>query len=401
MNISSAKNLIQTNFTANMMPKNCAEHINNKLKSAKSVDIFCHSSSDEDTFNSAKAMYSYLESQGVSPRIIVSNGRECFGYNEKKYNILQADDINDKTQKADMALCVDFSAESRAANTNTLKYIQSYGNNIVGFDHHNNSDKFTTNFNEITKSYANTQQMPKLEAKNFYIDASAKSNCAIISRFFEAINHKTTHEQGRSLLAGMLDDTMKDGITDIVNCRVKVSESEDDYDNTKTVMQNVLSGLNIFDKLKVFKHFLDKTKLTEKEINFQKTLKNRTKYSENGKFAYVEITQDDKQWNDLGKDTVRSKRVLSDYRKEMLKKRNLDAVAVFFPTNTKNAYKMSLQSKSDYAKQIIDNIKATSYPELIAGGHDDRSGGMLYTSNHEKCQNWVKLFVDSAQKVLS
>ena len=55
MIINNLKQIYQPNFTANVMPKNCAEHINNKLKQAKTVDIFCHTSSDEDTFNSAKA----------------------------------------------------------------------------------------------------------------------------------------------------------------------------------------------------------------------------------------------------------------------------------------------------------------------------------------------------------
>ena len=113
------------------MPKNCAEHINNKLKAAKTADIFCHTSSDEDSFNSAKAMSSYLKSQGIKSRIIVSNGKDCYDYNSNKYNIVQADDINEKTKKADIALCVDFSAKSRAAS-NVLDYINSYGSNIVG-----------------------------------------------------------------------------------------------------------------------------------------------------------------------------------------------------------------------------------------------------------------------------
>ena len=166
MIINNYKNFVQPNFTANVMPKNCAEYIDNKLKAAKTADIFCHTSSDEDSFNSAKAMYSYLESQGVKSRIIVSNGKECYNYDTKKYNIIQADEVNENTQKSDIALCVDFSATSRAV-PNVMKYINSYGANVVGFDHHNNPDKISTNYNQITQSYAKTQKMPELEAKNF------------------------------------------------------------------------------------------------------------------------------------------------------------------------------------------------------------------------------------------
>ena len=193
MIINNYKNFYKPNFTANVMPKNCAEYIDKKLKSAKAADIFCHNSSDEDTFNSAKAMYSYLESNGIKSRIIVSNGKDCYDYNTNKYNIIQADEINENTKKADIALCVDFSATSRAV-PNVLKYINSYGSNVVGFDHHNNSDKISPDYNQITQSYAKAQDLPKLENKNFYIDSSAKSNCAIISRFFDAVGHKINHD---------------------------------------------------------------------------------------------------------------------------------------------------------------------------------------------------------------
>ena len=180
MIINSFKTSIQPDFTANVMPKNCAEHINDKLKSAKTVDIFCHTSSDEDTFNSAKAMYSYLQSQGVKPRIIVSGGKDNYKYDTQKYNIIQDTKINKNTTKSDLALCVDFSSPNRVSSS-VLKYLQGYGNKIVGFDHHNDNDVITKNYNKITEAYAKTQSLPELKAQNYYIDSSAKSNCAIIS----------------------------------------------------------------------------------------------------------------------------------------------------------------------------------------------------------------------------
>lgn len=401
MKVNQISKFVQPNFTANIMPKNCAEHINNKLLSAKSVDIFCHTSSDEDSFNSAKAMYSYLQSKGVKPRIIVSNGRECYKYDTNQYDILQADKVDAKTQKSDMALCLDFSAESRVSPT-VLKYLSSYGDKVVGIDHHNNSDKISTSFNQITQSYASIQKMPKLEAKDFYIDSSAKSNCSIISRFFNAIGHKITQGEAKSLMTGILDDTMKDGFTSISPKKeVKISDKINDCGNTKHVLKNVLAVLTNADKTDVINHLLKKTNLTKEEIRFQKDLSKRTKFSKNGRFAYVEIRQGDKEWDKIGRDTVRSKHILSEYRKSMLQNDGIDAVAVFFPTNLKNTYKMSILSKKDYAKQIIENIKNTSYPQLTAGGHDDRSGGTLTSKDDYHCQKWVKLFVDSAEQVLS
>lgn len=399
MIISNSQNFIQPSFKANVMPKNCAEHIDNKLKSAKTVDIFCHNSSDEDTFNSAKAMYSYLKGQGVTPRIIASGGKENYQYDVKKFNIIQANEISDNTKKADMALCVDFSSPTRV-QSNVLKYLKGFGSNIVGFDHHNDSDIVVRDYNKITQSYAKTQKMPQIEAKDYYIDASAKSNCAIVSRFFDAIGHKTSNEEAKSLFAGMFDDTVKDGITKVGKlAQVCVTQDANDNDNTKTVMKNVLNSMNIFDKFAVLKHFLDKTKLTEKEIAFSKTLKDKTQYSNNGKFAYIEIAPDDKEWEDLGKDTVRSKKVLQKFRKNTLKNKNIDAVAVFYPTN-EGVYKMSILTKNDYAKQIIDNIKANACPNLVAGGHSNRSGGTIDTQDAQKCHEWVNLFKQSADEIL-
>ena len=398
MNINSPNNFIRPNFTANVMPKNCAEYIDNKLKSAKSVDIFCHTSSDEDSFNSAKAMYSYLKGQGISPRLVVSGGKENYQYNLNKYNIIQANDISEDTKKADMALCVDFSSPVRVGS-NVLKFINSYGSNIVGFDHHNDPDIVVKDYNKITQSYAKNS-MPALEAKNYYIDSSAKSNSAIISRFFDAIGHRATHEEARSLFAGMLDDTSKDGYTKVGKFgKIEVTDKVNDNGNTKEVMKNILGRMRIFDKFAVLKHFTNKTKLTTKEIAFSKTLKDKTQYSNNGKFAYIEISPNDKEWDDLGRDTIRSTKVLQQFRKDSLEKGDVDAVAVFYPTNG-NIYKMSIQTKGDYAKQIIDNIKAKTCPDLVAGGHENRSGGTLKSLDAQKTHEWVELFKHSADEVL-
>lgn len=399
MNISNSKNFIRPTFTANVMPKDCAEHIDNKLKTAKTVDIFCHNSSDEDAFNSAKAMYSYLKEQGIAPRIVVSCGKENYQYDVNKFNIIQANDISKKTHKADMALCVDFSSPVRV-QSNVLNYLNSYGSNIVGFDHHNDSEILVKDYNKITQSYAKNQTIPHIEAKDYYIDTSAKSNCAIISRFFDAIGHKTTKDEARSLFAGMLDDTSKDGFAKLNKLgQVQISSNTNDNGNTKEVMKNILSNLNIFDKLNVLKHFADKTKLTAKEIAFSKTLDTKTKYTNNGKYAYLEITPNDKDWEELGKDTTRTKIVLQQFRKDTLKKGSVDAVAVFYPTND-GIYKMSILTQKDYAKQIIDNIKATTCPNLVAGGHENRSGGTINTQDAQKCQEWVNLFRQSADEIL-
>lgn len=402
MKINSTNFFKYPNFTANVMPKNCAEYINSKLKNAKTVDIFCHKSSDEDTFNSAKAMYSYLKSNGISPRIIASNAIKNFEYDTKNYNIIQDYEINKNTKKSDIALCVDFSSPNRLPE-NVLNYIKKYDKNIVGFDHHNDNVVVTSDYNKITQSYAKTQAMPAIDAKNYYIDSSAKSNCAIISRFFDAIGHKISSLEAKFLLAGMIDDTAKNGTTKIDKSgNITVNDKINDNGNTKEVMENVLSNINQADKTSVIKHLTNKVKLSDKEFQFLNNLENKVQYSSNGKYAYVEISKDDKEWLDLGKDTLPALIALKQFRENTLNKnQNICAVAVFYPTNEKNNFKMSILTKEDYAKQIIDNIKATTYPELIAGGHENRSGGYIVTTDDNVYHDWINLFKNSAEKVLT
>lgn len=401
MIVGKSVNFIQPSFTANVMPVNCAKHIDDKLKSAKTVDIFCHTSSDEDTFNSAKAMYSYLESNGVKPRIIVSGGKECYEYDEKKYNLLQSNKVSNKTQKADLALCLDFSSKVRVL-PNVKNYLDKYGENVVGFDHHNDKDKLTKNYNHITSSYKSIQDMPPLEAKNYYIDSSAQSNCAIISRFFDAIGHTPKQNESKALFCGMFDDNAKSGLVKYNPLKgFTFSNKLEDNGNTKEIMRNTFKKLNILDKISVFKHFVDNSQLSEKEVTFQKGLNDRVQTCADGKFAYVEIKQGDKEWEELGRDTEKTKSVLGKFRNQLLKEnKNLKAVAVFYPTNLENTYKMSINSTKDYAKRIIENIKNTTCPELVAGGHDDRSGGTINSSDADECSKWVELFKNSAKKVL-
>ena len=119
-----------------------------------------------------------------------------------------------------------------------------------------------------------------------------------------------------------------------------------------------------------------------------------------GKMAYIAIKPDDNEWNSLGKDCEHTKIILGDYRKKMLSgNKNLKAVAVFYPSSENNVYKMSILTKEDYAKQIIDDIKKT-VPDLTAGGHENRSGGSIVTENTDKYFEWVNHFTSSAEKIL-
>lgn len=383
--LSINQRMANVSFKANVMPKNQAQHIDNILHSGKSVDIFCHSISDEDTFNSATAFYNYLKQEGINARIIASGGKSNFGYDTTKYNIIQANEINEKTKKADVALCVDFSSKDRL-NSNVYKHLQKYDTSkIVGIDHHDDKNKLHSSFNQITKVYEKNQ-VPELEAKNYYIDSSAKSNCGIIYRFFEALGKTPSKEITRALYTGFCDDTAK-------------SKSGLDK-NSKEVKSKLSSALNLFDIAKIKKHFIDKTMLTKEERAFEKKLPSRVQYSQNGKMAFIEITNDDEEWNNIGRNTEKASIILGKFRKATLEKnKNLESVAVFYPCSDGETYKMSITSNNDYAMKIVNYAKEHYSRDIIAGGHPERCGGSVLASNPIEQHNWVNYFVKSADKI--
>ncbi|MBR1908934.1 DHH family phosphoesterase [bacterium] len=383
--LSINQRMANVSFKANVMPKNQAQHIDNILHSGKSVDIFCHSISDEDTFNSATAFYNYLKQDGINARIIASGGKSNYGYDTGKYNIIQAKDINDETKKADIALCVDFSSKDRL-NSNVYKHLQKYdASKIVGIDHHDDKNKLHPDFNQITKVYEKNQ-VPELEAKNYYIDSSAKSNCGIIYRFFEALGKTPDKEISKALYTGFTDDTAK-------------SKCELDK-NSKEVKAKLTSALNLFDIAKIKKHFVEKTLFTKEEKAFAKNLQNRIQYSQNGKLAYVEIKNDDEEWNNIGRNTEKAAIILGKFRKETLaNNKNLESVAVFYPCDDGMTYKMSITSNNDYAMRIVDYAKEHYSKDIVAGGHPERCGGTVLATNPIEQHNWVNYFVNSSDKI--
>lgn len=383
--LSINNRMANVSFKANVMPKNQAKHIDNILHSGKSVDIFCHAMSDEDTFNSATAFYNYLKDDGINARIIASGGKDNYNYDISKYNIIDAKDVNENTKKADVALCVDFSSKDRLA-TNVFKHLQKYdAKTIVGIDHHDDKNKITPNFNQVTRAY-DKNNVPEMEAKNYYVDSSARANCGIIYRFFEALGKKPSKEVAKALFTGFEDDSSKD-------------KSGLDK-NSKEVRFGLWKSLNVIDLAKIGKHFLDKTKFTSEEKAFAKGLKQRTQYSKNGKMAYVEIKEDDKEWKSIGRNTEKAVKILSKYRKQaLLKDKNLEAVAVFYPCSDGVTYKMSLLSNKDYAMKIVDYVKDNYSEDLIAGGHSNRCGGTIQTTNPEERHVWVNNFIKASENI--
>ncbi|MDD3237085.1 MAG: DHH family phosphoesterase [Candidatus Gastranaerophilales bacterium] len=402
-------------FGANPISKEQAEHINKKLQNADTVDIFCHTSTDDDSFNSAKVLYEYLEKQGKSPRIITAKEPDNYEYDPSKFNILNFDKVDEFTQKADVAACVDFSKEERMA-PNVLNYFRAYdAKDVVGFDHHNESTKLMPNYRQITAQYKSVADMPVEKPQNYYIDSSSKSCSAIMYRFFEALNEPLSKPQLKSVFCGMSDDMSKAGYLKFLNkFSTKFTHKLGEDDNTKEVFKDVTSKLNKKDMSEVISHLDVLATLSPKEKAFQKRLFDSVKFSDNKKFAYVELGPQDPQWMALGGDNKRTSVTLRDFRVRLLNNdsndkmiskdlrkdlKDVQAVAVFYSNPDEDLYKISIHTKEDYAKKYNEYIRENIYPELTAGGHANRGGGRTFTLDSEKCHEWVGYFKTAADNI--
>ncbi len=402
-------------FSANKMPKIQAEYMNERMKNAETIDIFCHKSADEDAFNSQKVLYEYLENMGKKPRIITTDEPNNYGYDPKRYNILTVANVDKSMNKSDLAICLDF-CEKERLNPNVADYLASYNvNNIIGFDHHNAHSLIVPDTLKISQQYKSVVDIPIQEPKNYYIDSSAKSCTSILYRFLSAINAPISKEQINSIYCGMLDDMNKSAFVKFFG-KDKVSllpKIEGEY-NAKEVYDEVSSEILKSDKSDIVQHLNVIETLSSREQDFQKRLFDDVKIVGNGKFAYVEIPQDDSEWKILGEDNKRTSIILRDFRTRILsnapddsnisknlhkKLDNIQAVGVFYSKSECGSYRVSLHSRNDYAKKYCDYIRDNLYPELVAGGHSNRCGGGINDANPDQCHTWVQYFVKASNLV--
>ncbi len=392
------------NFKASKMQKKEAEYINRNLLSGKSVDIFCHVATDEDSFNSARIMYDYLVNQGKDVRIICNNAQDNYGFNTKKYNAVE---YSDDLKKADKALCLDFSEPVRL-RSNTLKYLKSYKpNDIFCIDHHDSAEL-------ITDSIINENSEEIAVPKNGYIDVNAKSTASVLTRFFEALNIKMTDNQKAAAYCGMTDDMLKSGFLELSDSKLQKTENFYNNKKVKEVYEKIESNLNEDKQKEIIQHLDILSKLNPQEENFRKNLFKKIRFTNNNEFAYVVIPPDDKDWKNIGGDNFITSNILRDFRIRIMKNDSEDnfidkdlskklsrikSIAVFYPDYKRERYRISIHSKEDYAFRLIEYNKQNYNPELIAGGHKNRSGGSMPGLDKKQCNLWVENFVKSAENI--
>ena len=389
MNSTLSTNL---SFRAKPIPKDVINKTTRNLlaKRVKDVDIYCHSSADEDTVNSAKVFGNWLIENGKSVNFCVPrNEVKDLYFDTRKYNLKKSE------IPADRAVVVDFNAQERLSDSFKNLFAQNKPENIIGYDHH-------------TKGEAPLNG-------NFYVDDSAKSCCGVLTRFFEGLDRKLNKSDTKSLYCGMVSDYKKSGL-------LKITKENNAYNVQKTEkLLNDKNSLEVFNKLdkqlsleeknNIYKHLDPLSRLTQNEKLLRKRLFRDIKVTPNGKMAYIVIPPKDKLWQKVGMDTPATSEILKDLRVRVSENpsnvdflssgqkkdmKNVDTVIAFYrKSGSFDEYRMSIHSKSNSALKLIDNAKISN-SQITAGGHPDRAGGKIDSIAENDVRNFVNALVKAS-----
>ena len=384
------------NFKANKISKKQAKYFQERLANAKDVDIVCHESTDRDSLNSAIAMQRYLDSLGVNSKIIISKKPSQIGIKQPNFRFITASDIKPCDKPVDTSFCVDFSAKERLAPS-VLEYIQK-SKNLLCIDHHEGTNLFSTDYVIIRKPVADADKIIET-ASPCYVDSSAKSATSVIYRMFEALDIPVDKEQAYSLMFGFVDDVAKKGyiICDGQNGMLYPTEKLIKDKNALDVFIKLEQKLDDEQIKKIAQAIDIMSNLSDEELKFKNSLYERISYSDNGKIAYVELSPKDEQWQKLGGDNERTSTILNRFRQEILRKdENLEIAMTFYEAEGK--YRISAHSKRPTLIDFYNYVEQNAIPDFTknAGGHKDRGGGKIYTTDPEKCHEWVQDIVSCA-----
>ena len=374
------------NFKAYKMTQKQAQQINNTIKKSSKIDIICHESTDRDSANSALAMADYIEQQGINARIILSQDLKSLTLRAQDKNIIQAKNLKDD-ETPDTVLCVDFCKKERVA-PNVCNYIKK-ANNIIGLDHHLGVD-ITQDSLTLTKEKNSTNK-----TASFYIDTTAKSATSVIYRFFEAIDREISDDTAYDLFFGLISDCNKKGLVkcDGKNGTINATKEMMQDKNAYEIYQNLLKKLTPEKVSSIARKIDIISSLSQQEKAFGDSLYEKIKYNKKGTIAYVEIPPNDKTWNELEGDNSTTSAILNHFRQTVLKKyNNIKTVFAFYQAN--NTYRLSVHSKEKNLKQLYDTAldKITNNGFTI-GGHEDRGGGKINSTDEKTCHEWVKSII--------
>lgn len=377
-------------FGAKPIPKSVIDKTKKDLldKNINRIDIYCHSSADEDTINSAKVFYNWLTKNGKDVKICVPKAEiEKLYFSTKDYNLKGCNNVI-----PDKSVVLDFNSKERLGASYTDLFNRNSHQNIIGYDHHTPSNMLKG---------------------NFYIDDSAKSCCGVLTRFFEGLGEKLSKNDRKNLYCGMISDYKKSGL-------LSLNRTENGYNlikkdkllkdkNSLEVFNKLDKSLDNKDKQEIYIHLDPLARLTSDEKILQEKLYSQLNVSPNGKMAYVIIPPNDKLWKKVGMDTPTTSEILKDIRTQVstdsqkaeflsdeqkLKMKDVNTVIAFYQKD--NEYRMSIHSRSNSALKLIDYIKENINPNIIAGGHSDRAGGKVDSLKKEDVNNFINSFIKAS-----
>ncbi len=380
---------LDISFKANKISKRQARYFKERLDKAKDVDIVCHESTDRDSLNCAIAMQRYLDNLGVNSKIILSGKPSKTGIKNPDFRYITANEIKPDDNPVDTALCVDFSAKERLTPA-LLEYIKK-SKNLLCIDHHEGTNLFSTDYVVLKKSIEDADKVLETAAP-CYVDSSAKSATSVIYRIFEALDVDIDSEQAYSLMFGLIDDAAKkgymicDGTEGTIHSTEKLTQDKNAYEVYSSLKRKLDD-----EQIKKIAMAIDiMSNLNEAEQNFKNSLYEKVLFSDNGKIAYVEIPPDDEEWKSLGGDNTRTSTILNRFRQNILKKYdNVELALTFYEAEGK--YRLSAHSKNPDLLNFYNYVEETKIPGFTknAGGHKDRGGGKIFTTDPETCHKWV------------
>jgi len=400
-------------FSASTIPLNVRKTFKSRIDDSESIYIFCHSSPDEDTFNSAKVLANWLTLLGKKVKIVIEDKLKNL-FTKYSDGLEFVDPSNaDNLDKTDLAIVVDCNSMKRLPNAG-IDFLNKYKKSeIIGLDHHepNSGEDLIGNLDVNSNN-------------PFYIDTTAKSCCSIIYRLFEGLGINLTRENAESLYCGLLSDLNKFRYITLGNKNgISTIERTDEikkFPETIDILDTLEHTLSSDKKSEIINHLDILSNLTSEERSFQKKLfSEKIQITKNGKLAYVVISPEDQEWKNIGQSTITTSRILSNLRQRVLindpadslipdnlkgKLDKVKGVIVFYrgpivQNPSEETYKLSIHSKDNYDQKLIDFIRKNLYPDLYAGGHPNRKGGNITTIEPKKCDLFVNYFITAAENI--
>ena len=197
----------------------------------------------------------------------------------------------------------------------------------MGFDHHSEVDIANGNYMQLRRTLLDNECVTS--KVDFYSDTTAKSATSVIYRFFEALGEEIDNPKAYDLFLGLADDATKkglvkcDGARGIIEAQDKLIKDKNAYE----IYQNLKDKLTQEQVSKIAKTIDLMSSLTSEQKEFKNSLQDRTKLSQNGTIAYVEISPDDEEWKSLGGDNTITSTILNRHRQSILSSEKYEMVA--------------------------------------------------------------------------